>query len=258
MRCERGGRPEVLRRPGQPDLAYRLRPGAAPTVVFLGGFVSDMTGTKATAVDAHCARRGWACLRLDYSGHGASGGAFVDGSVGRWADDALAVIDAATSGPLLLVGSSMGAWVMTLVALARPGRVAGMVGIAAAPEFTETLIWDALSADQQRSLRETGRLTLPGAGDEPPVTIGWELIADGRRRRVLESPLPFSGPVRLLHGLADPEVPWQTSVQLAQRIEGPDTRVTLIKDGDHRLSSPAHLAEVLRAVGEVRDRLAEE
>ena len=249
--------PEVrfLRRAEEPHLAYELLPGAGPVVVFLGGFTSTMTGTKASALREYCAGCGWCCLRLDYSGHGASSGAFAAGSIGKWTDDALAVIDAVTSGPLLLVGSSMGAWIMTLVALARPDRAAGMVGVAAAPGFTEELIWNSLSEDQQRVLRDAGCLILPGSGEEPPVAIGWELIEDGRRRRVLERPMPFHGPVRLLHGLADREVPWQTSVRLAQVLDGPDVVVTLLKDGDHHLTAPAHLEQVLRAVSEVRDRV---
>ncbi len=214
-----------------------------------------MTGTKATALGEHCARNGWACLRLDYSGHGASGGEFAAGSISRWTDDALAVIDAATSGPLLLVGSSMGAWIMCLVAQARPDRVAGMVGVAAAPDFTEQLIWNSLPEPQRCVLRESGQLTLPGSGDNPPVTIGWELIEDGRRRRVLDRTIPFAGSVRLLHGLADEEVPWQTSVRLAESLGSDDVGVTLIKGGDHRLSDPEYLKSLLRAVGEVRDRV---
>ncbi len=255
MNSEPAPETQFLCRAGAPDLAYDLLPGAGPVVVFLGGFTSDRTGTKATALRAYCAGHGWSCLRLDYSGHGASGGAFVAGSIGQWTDDALAVIDAATSGPLLLAGSSMGGWIMTLVALARPERVAGMVGVAVAPDFTEELLWSSLSAAQRCVLRDAGCLTLPGSGEGPPVMIGWELIEDGRRRRVLDQPMPFRGPVRLLHGLADREVPWQTSVRLAQVIDGPDTAVTLLKDGDHRLSSPAHLEQVLRAVNEVRDRV---
>ena len=246
---------QFLCRVGEPNLAYSLLPGVGPTVVFLGGFCSDMTGTKAAALGAYCAGRGWSCLRLDYSGHGASDGEFAAGSIGQWTGDALAVIDAVTSGPVLLVGSSMGAWTMTLVALARPDRVAGMVGVAAAPDFTEELLWNALSKDQRRGLRDAGCLTLLGTGEYPPVTIGWGLIEDGRRQRVLHRSIPFPGPVRLLHGLADREVPWQTSVRLASVLDGPDVAVTLLKDGDHRLSAPAYLEQLLRAVDEVRDRV---
>ncbi|MDF1554777.1 MAG: alpha/beta hydrolase [Deferrisomatales bacterium] len=255
MNSEPARETRFLRRAGAPHLAYDLLPGEGPTVVFLGGFTSDMSGTKASALREVCAGKGWACLRLDYSGHGASGGRFEDGSIGRWTEDALAVIDAVTCGPLLLVGSSMGAWIMTLVALARPDRVAGMVGVAAAPDFTEDLIWASLSAEQRHVFQDVGRLTLAGSGDAPPVVIGWELIEDGRRQRVLDRPLRFPGPVRLLHGLADREVPWQTSVRLAGVLDGPDTAVTLLKGGDHRLSAPAHLEQVLRAVGEVRARV---
>jgi len=248
----------LLRRDGAPSLAYELLAGEGPTLAFLGGFTSDMTGTKALALRRHCADRGWACLRLDYSGHGASGGAFCDGSIGVWTDDALAVLDAVTSGPLVLVGSSMGAWVMTLVCEARADRVAGLVGVAAAPDFTEDLLWPSLAEPQRRELRKTGLLTLSGADRRPAVTIGWNLIEDGRRRRVLDRSIPCRGPVRLLHGLDDADVPWQTSVRLSHVFNSSDVAVTLLKGGDHHLATAAQLEQIFGAVDEVRARVVRE
>ncbi len=222
-------------------LAHARTPGAAPGVVFLGGFMSDMTGTKATFLEAHCKARGQAFLRFDYSGHGASQGAFSDGTIGRWAEDAIAVIDALTEGPLVLVGSSMGGWIMLEVALARPDRIAGLLGIAAAPDFTEELIWNTLSDAQKSALAKDGFLAAPSQyGGEYRYTDA--LIADGRTRLRLREKLPIACPVRLLHGQQDSDVPWQTSLRLADALDSTDVQVNLIKDGDHRLSRPQDLA----------------
>ncbi len=227
-------------------LVWRKLEGAGPTVVFLPGFRSAMTGDKATALAGFCAERGQAMLLFDYSGHGESGGDFIDGTVGRWTADALAVIDAHAPGEVLLVGSSMGGWIGLLAAAARPGGVAGFVGIAAAPDFTEALMWDALMPAERERLLRDGVLHVPSAYGEPvPITLA--LIEDGRRHLVMAGPVGLRCPVRLLHGQADPDVPWQTSLRLAERIEGADVRVHLVKDGDHRLSRPADLA-LLRAV----------
>ncbi|GAC1347051.1 MAG: alpha/beta hydrolase [Acetobacteraceae bacterium] len=229
-------------------LACVRTPGREPTVVFLPGFKSDMTGEKALATEALCAARGTACLRLDYSGHGSSGGRFEDGSVGRWTEDALVLIDRLSAGPLVLVGSSMGGWIALLVALARPGRVAALVGIAAAPDFTETLMWDAMTPAERATLLRDGTLHVPSQyGDPYPVTR--HLIEDGRTRLLLHEPIPIRCPVRLLHGQRDPDVPWSTALRLADRLEAEDVQLTLIKDGDHRLSRPQDLA-LLRHVVE--------
>jgi pimeloyl-ACP methyl ester carboxylesterase len=229
-------------------IAYDALPGGSPTIVFLGGLRSDMTGTKAGFLSTWCAARGSAFLRFDYSGHGASDGRFEDGSIGAWAADSLSVIEAATSGPLVLVGSSMGGWVMLEVALALPGRVVGLVGIAAAPDFTEELMWDAFSDAQKAALAADGVITLPNPYDPAGYRIGRALIEDGRRRLRLRAPIPITAPARLLHGQRDAEVPWQTSLRLAERLAGEDVRVTLIKDGDHRLSREADLALLAEAI----------
>lgn len=229
-------------------LAWVRTPGRGPTTVFLPGFRSDMTGAKAMLAEAFCAERGTACLRLDYSGHGASGGAFADGTIGRWTDDALLLIDRLTEGPLVLVGSSMGGWIALLAALARPGRIAGLIGIAAAPDFTEELMWQTMMPDERARLERDGVLHVPSAyGDPTPVTAA--LIADGRTRLLLGRPIPLRCPARLLHGQRDPDVPWQTALRLAERLESDDVQATLVKDGDHRLSRPSDLALLRQALG---------
>lgn len=223
------------------ELAFARRAGAGPVVVFLPGFRSDMEGTKALALDAWAARAGRAMLRFDYAGHGASGGQFEEGTIGRWADDATTAFDRLSEGPAILVGSSMGGWIALLLALRRKERITGLVGIAAAPDFTETLLWPELSFEQRATLMTKGRILLPSEYGEPtPVTRA--LIEDGRRHLLLEAPVALDCPVRLLHGQRDPDVPWQASLLLADRLTSEDVRVHLIKDGDHRLSRPADLA----------------
>ena len=222
-------------------LAYQRLAGRGPTTVFLPGYRSDMTGDKATALAGLCAGRGQAMLLFDYSGHGASGGVFTEGTIGRWTADALAAIDALTEGPLVLVGSSMGGWIGLLAALARPGRIAGFVGVAAAPDFTEALMWDSMLPAERETLARDGVLHIPSAyGDPTPVTRA--LIEDGRTHLLTGGPIPLACPVRLLHGQADADVPWETSVRLAGLLESTDVQVVLVKDGTHRLSRPADLA----------------
>jgi len=210
-------------------------------LVFLPGFMSDMAGEKASMLAAFCAGRGQAFLRFDYSGHGASGGAFEDGTIGRWTEDALCVIDRTTEGPLVLAGSSMGGWIALLVARARPERVAGLVGIAAAPDFTERLMWAAMMPAEREVLLRSGVLRVPSAyGGEQAITLG--LIEDGRRHLLLDAPIRVRCPVRLLHGQRDEEVPWETAMALAAALESQDVRVTLVKDSGHRLSRKQDLA----------------
>jgi pimeloyl-ACP methyl ester carboxylesterase len=234
-------------------IAYEALPGRGPTVVFLGGLRSDMTGTKASFLRDWSTARGQAFLRFDYTGHGASAGRFEEGSIGAWSADALSVIGAATAGPLLLVGSSMGGWVMLEVALAIPDRVAALVGIAAAPDFTEELIWDALDDDQREALLRDGVVMLPNPYDPAGYPIGRALIEDGRTRLRLRRTIPLTCPARLLHGQRDAEVPWDTSLRLAERLAGQDVAVTLVKDGDHRLSREADLATLAMTVSTLLD-----
>lgn len=251
MSCEP---PAFLALPGGGRLAYRVTPGAEPAVVFLGGFTSDMNGTKALALEAHCRARGAAFVRFDYQGHGASGGRFEEGTIGGWAADAVAVLDAAVPGRAVLVGSSMGGWLMVLVALARPDRVAGLVGVAAAPDFVDDLLLPRLGEAGRRELARAGVVGVPNPYGDAPTPIGQAFVADAARRRVLGAPIALACPVRLLHGLADAEVPWTQSVRLAEGLAGPDVLVTLVKGGDHRLSEPADLARLCRTVDEVRAR----
>ncbi|MBV9750514.1 MAG: alpha/beta hydrolase [Acetobacteraceae bacterium] len=226
-------------------LAWTRLPGRLPTVVFLPGLRSDMQGTKAQLVASLCAEQGYACLRLDYSGHGASGGRFEDGTVGRWAEDALLLLDRLVAGPVVLAGSSMGGWIALLVAQARPARVAGLLGIAAAPDFTERLMWASMMPRERETLLRDGVLRVPSEyGEKLPITRA--LIEDGREHLVLDGEIPVACPVRLLHGQQDPDVPWELSLTLAAKVASSDVRITLVKDGDHRLSRPADLA-LLRA-----------
>ena len=229
-------------------LAWIRQDGRGPTIVFLPGFRSDMTGDKATALAAFAADRGQAMLRFDYSGHGASEGAFLDGTIGQWASDALTAIDRLTEGPLILVGSSMGGWIALLTALARPDRVTALVGIAAAPDFTQRLMWDSMAPAERVTLVNEGVLHIPSQyGDPTPITR--RLIEDGRDRLVLTAPIAFPGRVRLLHGQADPDVPWELALRIAERVTSDDVEIVLVKDGDHRLSRPRDLALLTRTVG---------
>lgn len=225
-------------------LAVAHRAGRGPTIVFLPGYMSDMTGGKALALDAWAAREGRAMLRLDYSGCGASEGRFEDGTLTRWRDDVLHTIDTLTDGPLLLTGSSMGGWLMLLVALARPARIAGLIGIAAAPDFTD---W-GFDDRRREGLVRDGRIEEPsGYGDAPCVTtLGfWE---SGQANLMLGAPIPIACPARLLHGQADADVPWETSIRLAGALRSADVQVILVKDGDHRLSRDADIALLIATV----------
>jgi pimeloyl-ACP methyl ester carboxylesterase len=252
--------PRTLARPDGSTIAYHRHapgPDAAargwPGVIFLGGFASDMGGTKATALDAFCAERGQGFLRFDYLGHGQSSGDFRDGTIGRWLQDALAVIDHLTEGPQLLVGSSMGGWIGLLAARARPQRVAGLIGIAAAPDFTEDLMWNAVDEEDRERLQRDGIIDQTSRYGPTPYPITLRLIEDGRRHLLLREPIAVNRPVRLLHGMADPDVPWRTSLAVAERLASQDVAVTLIKDGDHRLSRAADLDRLFAAVAELSD-----
>ncbi|MGE0667767.1 MAG: alpha/beta fold hydrolase [Sphingomonadales bacterium] len=225
------------------QLAYEAIPGRAPGVIFLPGFKSDMTGAKAMALRDWCLRRGQAFTRFDYSGHGQSSGKFENGTIGRWAADAIAILDRVTSGPQILVGSSMGGWMALLVAKARPERVAALVGIAAAPDFTEDLMWASYPEEVRETLRRDGIYHEPSDYGEP-YAITMRLIEEGREHLVLRAPLPLPFPVRLIQGMKDQDVPWQTALRLAERIDGDDVEVTLVKNGDHRLSEPSDIARL--------------
>jgi pimeloyl-ACP methyl ester carboxylesterase len=245
------GRAEQLARPDGNFVAYARTEGRAPTVVFLGGFRSDMTGTKAVALESWAQARGHAFLRFDYLGHGQSSGRFEDGTIGRWLDDSLAAIDQLTTGRLVLVGSSMGGWLSLLVALKRPERLAGLVLIAAAPDFTERMLLAGLSPEDRVALQRDGRLERPSQYSPEPSVFTWKLIEEGRNHLVLDKKLSLPCPVRLLHGQSDPDVPWEYSLQIARHLEAPDIVTTFVKGGDHRLSTPADIARLTATVEEL-------
>ena len=241
----------ILTRANGTSIAYHLTAGRTPTVVFLPGFRSDMQGGKALALEAWCREHGRAYLRFDYSGHGESSGAFEDGTIGAWSDDAIDAVGQLTAGPVVLVGSSMGGWVMLLTALALGGRVAGMVGIAPAPDFTEELIWKRATPEQKRAIEEEGVWYEPSEYSEEPTPFTARLIEDGRNHLLLGQPIPLTCPTRLIHGMRDPDVPWQHSLTIAQQLAAADVELHFIKDGDHRLSEPHDLERLCRVVGEV-------
>lgn len=232
-------------------IAYQRRSGTGPMVVFLGGFKSDMTGTKAAYLDQCSAENGRGFLRFDYSGHGQSSERFEDGAIGDWAADALAAIDTLTEGRVILVGSSMGGWIALLTARARPEKIAGLVGIAAAPDFTEDSMWDGFDADQKAHLMDRGRLELPSDYDDGPYVITRRLIEDGRDNLVLRTPLHLPFPVRLLQGTDDADVDQSVALRLLAHASGDDIRLTLVKGADHRFSTPDCLRLIRHAIHSV-------
>jgi pimeloyl-ACP methyl ester carboxylesterase len=245
--------PSILTRPDGATIAYRQFAGKTPGVVFLCGFRSDMTGAKALFLEDYCRLHERAFVRFDYFGHGRSSGDSALGTIGRYRDDTIAIIDSLTQGPQVLVGSSMGGWIMLLAALARPDRIAGLVGIASAPDFTEEVLWPRLSPTQRRELEMAGSVTLPSLYDRRGYLYTRAAIEDGREHLLTRRDIPLDMPVRLLHGLKDDAVPWQTSLRLAERLASADVEVTLIKDGDHRLSTDADLAKLARALDGLLD-----
>lgn len=236
-------------------LAIRqTRATSGVTFVWLCGFKSDMTGGKALAVEAWAKAAGHGALLFDYSGHGQSGGKFEEGTISAWREDALAAIDAQTEGPLVLVGSSMGGWMALLAGLARPERVKALVLIAPAPDFTEKLMWPEFSPEEQAEILHEGFTLRPSAYGEPyPITRA--LIEDGRQWSILDKDIPFSGPVRILQGMRDPDVPWGHALALTQALTAEDLVLHLIKDGDHRLSRDEDIARLLAVCAEVTDRV---
>lgn len=230
----------------RPRLAYHHTPGTMPTIVFLPGYGSDMTGTKAVALEAWAKANGRAFLRFDYGGCGASEGKFEDQSLADWRDDALAMIDH-VDGPVVLVGSSLGGWVMLLAALARPARVAALVGIAPAPDFTD---W-GFSQDEKLYLLEHGRLERPNPYGPAPTVYTRRFWQSGEANRLMGGAIAFDGPVRLLQGQRDADVPWHRTARLAELIASPHVQTWLVKDGDHRLSREDDLALLIRAVEDV-------
>ena len=232
-------------------IALRHRSGTEPCVVWLGGFRSDMLATKADALDEWAARSGRAFLRFDYSGHGESGGRFEDGTISRWLEDSLAAIGTAGEGPHVLVGSSMGGWLALLAARALAARgtpPAGLVLVAPAVDFTEILMWPSLDAAARRAIEETGVWLRPSDYSPEPVPITRALIEDGRKHLMLGGPIRSHAPVHILQGMRDPDVPWRHAMTLVEHLAEDPAVVTLIKDGDHRLSRPQDIARLVAAV----------
>ncbi len=247
-------RSQILTRPDGATIAYRKSPGKSPGVMFLGGFRSDMTGTKATALEAMCRERKRAFVRFDYFGHGESSGDFTDGTIGRWAEDAFAVLEEVCEGPQVLVGSSMGGWIMLLAALACPLRVAALVGIAAAPDFTETLMWERYGPEIRQSLERDGIYYEPSDYDDGPNPITMKLITEARTHLLLDRSIAVHCPVRLIHGRRDEAVPWGHALLIRDALLADRVTVTLVKDGDHRLSRDNDL----RLIGRIVDAMCEE
>mmetsp|Transcript_100712 Transcript_100712/g.291108 ORF Transcript_100712/g.291108 Transcript_100712/m.291108 type:complete len:254 (+) Transcript_100712:74-835(+) len=230
-------------------LAYRHMPGTSPGVVYLPGFMSEMSGGKAVALERWCREAGRQFTRFDYSGVGESTGEFADGTISAWAADAEAILDEVATGPQVLVGASMGGWIAALLAARRgPERVVGVVGVAAAPDFVERW-WATLSEEAREELRATGRHYRSSAYSDEPYLLTMRLLEDGRQHLVLGGPLLANCPVRLLHGMRDLDVPWGDSVRLAEMVCHGNVLVELIKDGDHRLSRPMDIARLIAAVG---------
>ncbi len=236
------------------QLAYNKTEGDGPGVVFLGGFRSDKEGTKALYLEEWAQRRGRAFLRFDYSGHGQSSGDFLDGSIGDWAEDAASIIAGLTDGRQILVGSSMGGWIALLLARIIPERFAGLVTVAAAPDFTEDSMWAGFDADQRNVLETDGKIELPSEYSEEPYVVTRRLIEDGRKRQVLRDPLDLPFPVRFLQGTADADVSPNVAHKLLDHASGPDMRLTLVKGADHRFSDPDCLALIVHAVEDVSAR----
>ncbi len=234
-------------------LAYEQLEGAAPGVVFMGGFKSDMQGSKAQHLAAWAKREGRAFLRFDYSGHGQSSGEFTDGCIGDWAEETNEIVSALTVGPQVVVGSSMGGWMALLLARAKPEKIYGFVGIASAPDFTEDSMWDGFNAAQKAEMERDGQVALPSEYGEPYI-ITKRLIEDGRKQLVLRSPLRLPFPVRLLHGTADEDVAVSVALRLLNHVDGENIRLTLEKGADHRFSNARCLTHICDAISQVTEQ----
>lgn len=235
----------------RPALAYHLTEGTGPTIVFLPGYASDMTGSKALALEAWAKVQGRSFLRFDYGGCGQSEGAFEDQTLAGWRDDVLEMIDRAVTGPVVLVGSSMGGWLMLLVARDRPDRIVGLVGIAPAPDFTD---W-GFTTDEKLALLQQGRIERPSPYSDQPTIFTSRFWQSGEANRLMSGTIAIDVPVRLLQGQADLDVPWHRTVRLAELLRSADVQTWLVKDGDHRLSRDADIALLVRAVEDVIQRL---
>ena len=243
--------PRYLETPRGRRIAYHKTEGQGPGVVFLGGLVSDMEGTKALYLEDWAKAQGRAYLRFDYSGHGLSSGAFEDGTIGAWAEDAVEAIARVTEGPQVLVGSSLGGWISLLVARRMPERVAGLVTIAAAPDFTEDSMWSAFTDAQRAEYEATGRIVVPSDYSDDGYVVTKGLIESGRENLVLRSPMNLPFPVRFLQGTEDVDVPPTVALRLLDHATGEDLHLRLVKGADHRFSTPECLGLIVAGVEEV-------
>lgn len=237
-----------------PDLAYHHTPGRQPGVMFCTGFRSDMSGGKAISLGAHCRDQGQQFTRFDYRGHGRSGGEFGDSTIGDWLQDTISILDSITEGPQILVGSSMGGWISLLAARMRPERVAAIVGIAPAVDMTRRTTVN-LTDDAKRDLAKRGVWMRPSEYEPDGYPITQKLLDEGVNHLLLPGPIPFDGPVRILHGIRDDAVPWRLSLEISEALTSTDVEITFVKDGDHRLSEPDDIKRLLASVGAVTARL---
>lgn len=242
---------------GHHRLAFHKSKGTGPTLVWLGGFRSDMTGSKAMTMEAYAKERGQACLRFDYAGHGQSTGAFTDGTIGSWTEDAAAMIEAETEGDLILIGSSMGGWIGLLLAMEEArrakaknhkSRIKALVLIAPAPDFTQKLMWPKFSEEEKQTILTEGQLVEPSPYDLEPTIITAKLIEDGKNHLILDAMIETACPVRILQGVRDDAVPHTHALKLMDALAGEDVVLTLIKDGDHRLSREHDLETLVRVL----------
>ena len=239
---------QILTRQDGTSIAYNRLAGKSLGVVFLGGFMSDMTGSKAMALEMHCKQRGQAFLRFDYSGHGQSSGAFHEGTISKWTDDAIFAIEQLCDGPQILVGSSMGGWIMMLVTLRLQQKISGLIGLAAAPDFTQDLIVKKLDDEQRIDLQRNGFINMPCDYDDQPYMITQALIDDGRKNLLLKNSINITQPVRLIQGLKDQDVPWATALRIQEQLIGDNVETILVKNGDHRLSGPQDLSRLTKTL----------
>ncbi len=250
---------ETLIQPDGERIAYHASLGNGPGIIYLNGFMSDMQGTKAVALENYAQGKSYPFVRFDYFGHGESSGDFKKGTIGRWLNDALAVIDQLTQGPQLLVGSSMGGWLMLLAALKRPDRIKGVVGIATGADFTEEMILARATADMHQAWDKDGFITSSTDGPEPfTYIVTKELLQEAKAHLLLKNSICYQGYVHLIHGMKDQDVPYQNSLRIAELVSSTDVNVTLVKNGGHRLSAPHEIQLIIDALEAVRGRVVEQ
>ena len=242
---------KIFETPHGTSIAYHYHTGLRPTVVFFGGLMSDMEGTKATALEKHCLAKGYGFLRFDYSGHGSSSGKFIEGTIGLWAKDAVALIEAVIEGDIIIIGSSMGGWTGLLAGLKFKDRLKAFIGIAAAPDFTERLMWQDFSDEQRQEIKANGEIELPSDYSDEPYIVSYGLIKDGRDHLLLDAPINLDVPIRLVHGLRDDDVPAQTAHAISSALTSEDVEVTLVKAGGHSLSEPKDLKRLMNVLDQL-------